>query len=197
MDELKTETFFTECAELLTDMEERLLKLDEGSQDKEQLNAIFRCAHSIKGGSGAFRVLIPSCILPMSCGSAPRRAARQQTFCYARSHDDTLLKSRDIVTQMLDTIKAGGSPAPEFGNEVLAALQHCVQGSGGNAPRLASPAKISSSAPVEYCYHIQFSPYEELFSSGNDPALILREIRKLGHAEITPDISRIPALDEA
>jgi two-component system chemotaxis sensor kinase CheA len=48
MEELK-QTFFTECAELLADMEERLLKLEVGSTDTEQLNAVFRCTHSIKG----------------------------------------------------------------------------------------------------------------------------------------------------
>lgn len=53
MDEVK-QLFFTESTELLTDMEERLLKLEAGVHDKEQLNAIFRCAHSIKGCAGAF-----------------------------------------------------------------------------------------------------------------------------------------------
>ena len=32
--------FFTECAELLTDMEERLLKLESGVHDAEQLNYV-------------------------------------------------------------------------------------------------------------------------------------------------------------
>ena len=53
MEEFK-QIFFAECAELLTDMEDRLMKLQEGASDKEAFNAIFRAAHSIKGGSGAF-----------------------------------------------------------------------------------------------------------------------------------------------
>ena len=53
MDEFK-QTFFTECSELLLDMEDRLMNLDVGVHNADQLNAIFRCAHSIKGGSGAF-----------------------------------------------------------------------------------------------------------------------------------------------
>ena len=47
------DTYITECMELLSDMETRLMSLDTGA-DKEELNAIFRCAHSIKGGAGAF-----------------------------------------------------------------------------------------------------------------------------------------------
>ena len=48
------QVYITECSELLADMEERLLGLDVESADSESLNAIFRCAHSIKGASGAF-----------------------------------------------------------------------------------------------------------------------------------------------
>lgn len=46
--------FFEEAGELLAEMETRLLGLDIQSPDPEDLNAIFRVAHSIKGGAGAF-----------------------------------------------------------------------------------------------------------------------------------------------
>ncbi|SUC46363.1 Chemotaxis protein CheA [Providencia stuartii] len=44
------QTFFDEADELLRDMEQHLLELDPFDPDSEQLNAIFRSAHSIKGG---------------------------------------------------------------------------------------------------------------------------------------------------
>lgn len=46
--------FFEEAGELLVDMETHLLELNIESPDLEELNAIFRAAHSIKGGAGAF-----------------------------------------------------------------------------------------------------------------------------------------------
>lgn len=46
--------FFEEASELLAEMETRLLGLDVQSPDPEDLNAIFRVAHSIKGGAGTF-----------------------------------------------------------------------------------------------------------------------------------------------
>lgn len=46
--------FFQECAEGLTQAEEGLLALQEGTYDGETINTIFRAVHSIKGGSGAF-----------------------------------------------------------------------------------------------------------------------------------------------
>ena len=46
--------FFAEADENLQAMEQRLLCLDLQAADAETLNAIFRCAHSVKGGAAAF-----------------------------------------------------------------------------------------------------------------------------------------------
>ena len=48
------QVFFDEAAEHLVSMEALLLALDLDAPDADQLNAIFRAAHSIKGGSGTF-----------------------------------------------------------------------------------------------------------------------------------------------
>ena len=47
-------TFFDEAHEHLESIEEHAMTLDSGKRDPEVLNAIFRAAHSIKGGSGTF-----------------------------------------------------------------------------------------------------------------------------------------------
>ena len=44
--------FFEEASENLDQMEQMLLSLDLSAADDEELNGIFRCAHSIKGGGG-------------------------------------------------------------------------------------------------------------------------------------------------
>jgi len=56
MDELEAikVTFFQECEELLADLEGGLLAMQEGADDSETVNAVFRAVHSIKGGAGAF-----------------------------------------------------------------------------------------------------------------------------------------------
>ena len=48
------QVFFEEAGENLENMEQLLLDLDIDSADDEELNAIFRCAHSIKGGAATF-----------------------------------------------------------------------------------------------------------------------------------------------
>ena len=48
------EIFFEEAGENLDQMEQMLLDLDLETADDEELNAVFRCAHSIKGGAATF-----------------------------------------------------------------------------------------------------------------------------------------------
>jgi len=48
------QVFFEEAGENLERMEQLLLDIDIESADDEELNAIFRCAHSVKGGAATF-----------------------------------------------------------------------------------------------------------------------------------------------
>jgi two-component system chemotaxis sensor kinase CheA len=48
------QVFFEEAGENLESMEQMLLELDVSKADDEELNAIFRCAHSVKGGAATF-----------------------------------------------------------------------------------------------------------------------------------------------
>ncbi|MFN7197509.1 MAG: Hpt domain-containing protein, partial [Hylemonella sp.] len=46
--------FFEEAGENLDQMEQMLLNLNLETADDEELNGIFRCAHSVKGGAATF-----------------------------------------------------------------------------------------------------------------------------------------------
>src|SRR3982750_3276030 len=48
------QVFFEEASDNLSNMEQLLLALDIEAPLDEDLNAIFRCAHSIKGGAATF-----------------------------------------------------------------------------------------------------------------------------------------------
>ena len=50
-------SFFIECEELLEALQDGLQEMEEaedGSEDPETINVVFRAVHSIKGGAGAF-----------------------------------------------------------------------------------------------------------------------------------------------
>jgi two-component system chemotaxis sensor kinase CheA len=48
------QVFFEEAGENLETLEQMLLNVDIDNADDEELNAIFRCAHSVKGGAATF-----------------------------------------------------------------------------------------------------------------------------------------------
>jgi two-component system chemotaxis sensor kinase CheA len=53
LDDFKA-TYFDECSELLTELEEQFAAIEAGDRTPDRLNAVFRAIHSIKGGGGAF-----------------------------------------------------------------------------------------------------------------------------------------------
>ena len=53
LDDFKA-TYFDECSELLTELEEQFAAIQAGDRTSDRLNAVFRAIHSIKGGGGAF-----------------------------------------------------------------------------------------------------------------------------------------------
>jgi two-component system chemotaxis sensor kinase CheA len=53
LDDFK-QTYFDECSELLTELEEQFVAIEAGDRSSDRLNAVFRAIHSIKGGGGAF-----------------------------------------------------------------------------------------------------------------------------------------------
>ncbi|WP_173586072.1 Hpt domain-containing protein, partial [Methylogaea oryzae] len=52
--ELAKQTFVNEAQELLRDMESGLMRIEAEPEDAENINAVFRAAHTIKGSAGLF-----------------------------------------------------------------------------------------------------------------------------------------------
>lgn len=195
MDDLQQfkDTYITECYELLEDMEEKLLGLDEASPDMEELNAIFRCAHSIKGGSGAFgftRITKFTHILEELLD-----AMRDGRLAPTREVIDALLRSVDILNKMVAAAKAGGEAEANIEDEVAAQLQAVVGKGGGHAESPVAAAPVEEESNEISIFNISFVPHENLFLSGNEPLLLIRELGSLGEVECKADISKIPDFD--
>lgn len=193
LDQFKS-TYITECFELLEDMEERLLNLEEGATDKDALNAIFRCAHSIKGGAGAFgfnRLVGFTHVAEFLLD-----ALRESKIAVTQDVIDALLKSVDIISQLVTAARDGKDLGNDFGMDLENALNNMCSGGASPAPKAAVKAvEQKSSAKKEFCfYDIKFVPKRRLFASGNEPLLIIRELKKLGDVKAKPDFNKIPEI---
>jgi two-component system chemotaxis sensor kinase CheA len=184
------QTYITECFELLVEMEERLLALNVEAADSEALNAIFRCAHSIKGGSGAFGLDYITNFTHVL--EALLDSMREGKVAPSREAVDTLLRATDIVTQMVQAAKDGARPPEALGSDVKAQLE---QFAGLKTPETkTAPAAVTAENATERRWRIDFAPHEALFSTGNEPLLVLRELARLGKAEVTAYTSRVPEI---
>lgn len=115
------QTFFDEADELLADMEKYLLQLDAASPDKEMMDAIFRAAHSIKGGAGTFGFkilqetthLMENLLDDARCGKLRLTSDIINLF----------LESKDIMQDQLDAYKSSQEPDEQSFQYICEALR--------------------------------------------------------------------------
>lgn len=140
------QTFFDEAEELLAEMEHLLLALDINAPDNEQLNAIFRAAHSIKGGAATFgfTALTETTHLLENLLDRARRGELQ----LRTEMVDTFLETKDVLHQQLNAYRASSEPDAEAMKRICAVLQQlAAEESGAPAPAAAPAAPVASAAP--------------------------------------------------
>ena len=100
--------FILEAQEILDRLGEQLVSLEQSPQDSDQLNAVFRGFHTLKGGAGflGIQAMVELC------------HAAEETLGMARSgqavlqahHFDAGQQSLDYLQSMLDSVAAGTEP---------------------------------------------------------------------------------------
>lgn len=136
------QTFFDEADELLADMEQHLLNLVPEAPDSEQLNAIFRAAHSIKGGAGTFgfTILQETTHLMENLLDEARRGEMQLNTDII----NLFLETKDIMQEQLDAYKSSTEPdAASFEYICNALRQLALEAKGQAAAPAVSAAKLS------------------------------------------------------
>ncbi|MDT8879169.1 chemotaxis protein CheA [Halomonas saccharevitans] len=145
------ETFFEEAEELLADMERHLLEIDLEAPDAEQLNAIFRAAHSIKGGAGTFGfdVLQKTTHLFENLLDHTRRGE----LTLRRDIVDTFLETKDMLHDQLDAYRNEEAPDQEAFTRICQTLQQLAREEIGQELEAPSGtpgvADAAPAAPVE------------------------------------------------
>jgi two-component system, chemotaxis family, sensor kinase CheA len=138
--------FFEEAGENLANMETLLLALDVDSADDESLNAIFRCAHSIKGGAATFGfqdVADLTHVMETLLDKLRRHELQATTGMV-----DTLLESGDALKYLLSAHQAGGHGESLDCSELVARIGALAHGAAAAAPLAAAPTRAAAPAPV-------------------------------------------------
>ncbi|MDB5759921.1 MAG: cheA [Burkholderia sp.] len=128
------QVFFEEAEELLAEMERLLLTLDTEAPDMEQLAAIFRTAHSIKGGAATFGQTDMTEVTHVLESLLDR--LRRGEMALTAAHVDAFFAAKDVLKMQLD----GHRHAMPVDLDAVAAVRARLEAlSAGHAPAAAPP----------------------------------------------------------
>lgn len=139
------QTFFDEADELLAQMEQLLLNLDVDSPDPEDLAAIFRAAHSIKGGAATFGFSALTDTTHILESLLDR--ARNHELTLTKDMVDAFLETKDVLSDQLVDYRASAEPDAAAAATICAKLERLKAESGAGAPA-AVAATPAPAAPV-------------------------------------------------
>ncbi|MDN0085161.1 chemotaxis protein CheA [Crenobacter sp. SG2305] len=202
MDELLS-VFVTESREQLAALEAALLQLETAPDDADTLNAIFRAAHTIKGGAGVIE-----CGYIVSFTHVVENVLDQLRNGDIRLGTDlvaVLLACSDHIGLLLGELEAGhATPADRLladGDALLARLQGNGLGPDASLARTAVSVgaleSLGGKTAEPDCWHISLRFEPHVLRNGMDPMSFLRYLATLGtivHMETLADA--MPSADE-
>lgn len=171
------QVFYEESYEGLDVMESSLLDLDPASIDSETINAIFRAAHSIKGGSATFGFTSIAEFTHDLETILDQVRAGQREF---RGEDINLcLKSVDCMREMLQLLQAGEDGFTPLSEDIKKQFSRLL----ANESELEvvtgqDDTSIAPAGPVTW--QIIFEPDAGILKTGNDIVRMFRELFELG-----------------
>ncbi|CAM3828037.1 chemotaxis protein CheA [Roseateles saccharophilus] len=185
------QVFFEEAGENLDNMEQLLLNVNVEAADDEELNAIFRCAHSIKGGAATF-----------GFSDVAELTHQMETLLdKLRRHElqpnaamvDVLLQSGDALRAQLGRHQGSGA-APFDTTDLLVSIKSFVEGGAAPAasapapapqaaaPAPAAPAPAAAANPGARLLELQVGPLTDV-SLAENLIELFKEITDLGTIE--------------
>ena len=178
------QVFFDEAEELLAEMERLLLGVDVESPSEEDLNAIFRTAHSVKGGASTFGVTDMSEVTHVLETLLDR--IRKGEMALTSTHVDAFLAAKDILKMQLDGHRLGTPVDQEAVGDVRMMLQELAQdvhieAMAPVAPAFNAPEAQSVDHSGGHRYRLELPPMVH-----REMEALAAELGLMGHVELMP-----------
>ncbi len=191
------EVFFEECFEGLEVMESGLLALQPGSTDMEEINTIFRAAHSIKGGSATFDFNeIAGFTHVMETLLDQMRSGQREV---TTPDIDLLLESVDCLSEMINATR-DEEPLDEGRiADLKKRLEHALDNPAEADADDAAPAVESGREDAgggESGWRIRFIPGVNAIEEGLDPLAIFEALSDLGELQVSCGADSVPNVDD-
>lgn len=193
MAQMHREAFKEEAYELLADLESSLLELEENPDDADLISCAFRSMHTIKG-SGAMFGFNEISELTHEVETVFDQI-RSGTARVSKNLIDKTLKAGDLIRSMLSDDNQVDETQRK---DLIECFRHMAVSSHGEQVQAIDTIPSPSSSEItatEKLYRIRFKPSPDIFLTGTDPILLLKELRELGTCRIIAHLSDIPAFD--
>ncbi len=214
--------FFVECEESLAAAEAGLAACQDGTQDDDTVNAIFRAVHSIKGGAGAFGFAalqaythtFETLLSDVREGAVPLNDALISLLLRALDTlSDHVNAARGIADQPADEAllaelvaaqanSAEATPAqtePEATPEAASAEEASPESGDCSSEFLDSMLDdilgdmCAPAQPAKWLVHIR--PHSGAMQNGSEPLLLLRELANFGGECVACEFAQLPDID--
>jgi two-component system chemotaxis sensor kinase CheA len=196
------QAFVIESRELLQMMEDNLLQMESNGGDAETINAIFRAAHTIKGGAGViecnfiveFTHVLENLLDEMRAGKITPNRELIELLLACADHESTLLGCVENEVDPSDDINKTSHSLREKLQQYLGAPASTVK------EVVVSEAQVHVSGGGEMetdNWHISLRFGPDVLRKGMDPSSFLRYLLELGqiiHLTTLPDA--MPEADE-
>ncbi len=185
--------FISEANEQIEELEQLLLRLEHTPDDRELLDALFRCAHTVKGSAGIFG--LDAVVAFTHHVETLLDRLRNGTLAFSAPISTLLLQSNDQIRRLVDAATdpdGAGDDAARTGD----ALVQRLQSAGGQAAAPNAPAPVAPEHVGTPTWQVSVTFGVDTYRNGMDPLAILNYLRDLGRVVgIACDRSAIPALD--
>ena len=193
MNDSHYQAFLEEMKELLNELEFSLIELEKDNENSELLDKTFRAMHTIKGTSGMF-----------DCEDVANFTHNIETvFDFIRNGDleinkeiiNLTLQAKDHIEFMLYSEELPDENDEVAKEKILKSFKEILNDIKDNENDLID-SEEENKVSGNRTYLIEFIPDEDLFLTGNDPALLLEELKSLGNSIVVGKFNETPPLSE-
>jgi len=168
-----------EARELLAAMEHALLKIETEGSTPDDVNAIFRAAHTIKGSAGLFGLdkIVSFTHVTESVLDKVRGGKLEMTPDML----SLMLDCGDYLGRLIDTVDDGTDAEPDIDqrNDLVARLQvYMNDGSAPAAQAASATATAAPKGPQTWIITLRLSP--DVLRNGMDPISFIRYLATIG-----------------
>ena len=189
--------FISEAQEQIAALEQLLLQLEDTPDDRELLDALFRCAHTVKGSAGIFG--LDKVVAFTHHVETLLDQVREGHVALTPAVSTLLLQSNDQIRALVDV----ASGAADEGEAARAELVLQLQRASGDIAATAHAVDIVADAaartpppPGSRRWHLSVHFGVDTFRNGMDPLAIVNYVRGLGRIErIACDAAAVPVLE--